>query len=71
MRAPRVREWNPPPPDVELRLVAALRGITATQLARDTGIPWRRVARLLSGRLRPSPSELAALRLALAGVRDG
>lgn len=55
------------PPGLELAVLAAMRRVTARQLARRTGLAEWRVSRILRDVARPTDEELRLLRAAVFG----
>lgn len=67
------RDRRPPELDLAVavrRALSALGG-TGAALAREAELPPRRLARIRSGAVRPTPAEVAALADALAARRKG
>ena len=63
-----MRTWTrtePVPIGTELRVLAALRGITGREIARRTGIPATTVSRYLRDRTIPEPSTAERIRDAI------
>jgi hypothetical protein len=56
---------SPPPADLELSVLAALRRVSRRELARRSGIGYWRLSRIFNGHLTPQPDELVLLRAAM------
>jgi transcriptional regulator with XRE-family HTH domain len=65
MRAPD-RTGRTPGIGEDLALLARIRAIPATEVARRAGIDYTRASRIMRGRRPPTPDEVRALALAIA-----